>query len=57
MENIKKISFIILILLFCKNLYGAKSDEVQTEPSDFETSKVEDEIYDPLERFNRVIFS
>ena len=57
MENIKRLSFIIVILLFSNSLYGAASDEVQTEPSDFETSKIEDEIYDPIEPFNRAIFS
>jgi len=57
MENIKKLSFVIVILLFSNYLYGAASDEVQTESSDFETSKIEDEIYDPIEPFNRAIFS
>ena len=57
MENIKKVSFVILLLLFSNNLYGAASDEVQTESSDFETSNIEDEIYDPIEPFNRAIFS
>ena len=57
MENIKRLSFLIIILLFSYNLYGAASDEVQTESSDFETSKIEDEIYDPIEPFNRAIFS
>ena len=39
------------------NLFGAASDQVNTEPDDFETSKVEDEIYDPIEPINRAIFS
>jgi len=33
-----------------------ESDKVSTTSSDFETSNVEDEIYDPLEPFNRAIF-
>ena len=57
MENIKKLSFVIVILLFSNYLYGATSDNVKTESSDFETSKIEDEIYDPIEPFNRAIFS
>ena len=48
--------FIILALLSF-NLFGAASDQVNTEPDDFETSKVEDEIYDPIEPINRAIFS
>ena len=54
---IKKLLFVIVILLFSNYLYGATSDNVKTESSDFETSKIEDEIYDPIEPFNRVIFS
>ena len=48
--------FISLVLLSF-NLFGAASDQVNTEPDDFETSKVEDEIYDPIEPINRAIFS
>jgi len=57
MEKIKRLSFAIVILLFNNNLYGAASDEVKTQSADFEASKFEDEIYDPLEPFNRAIFS
>ena len=57
MENIKKLSLVIVILLFSNYLYGAASDEVQTVSSDFETSKIVDEVYDPIEPFNRAIFS
>ena len=57
MEKIKKLSLVIVILLFSNYLYGATSDNVKTESSDFETSKIEDEIYDPIEPFNRAIFS
>jgi len=57
MEKIKKLSFVIVILLFSNNLYGTASDDVKTESSDFETSKFEDEIYDPIEPLNRAIFS
>ena len=57
MENIKRLSFLFIMLIFSYNLYGAASDEVQTESSDFETTKIEDEIYDPIESINRAIFS
>ncbi len=56
-QLIKKLSLVIVILLFSNYLYGATSDNVKTESSDFETSEIEDEIYDPIEPFNRVIFS
>ena len=56
-QLIKKLSLVIVILLFNNYLYGATSDNVKTESSDFETSKIEDEIYDPIEPFNRAIFS
>ena len=57
MENIKKLSFVIVILLFSNYLNATTSDDVKTDSSDFETSKIEDEIYDPIEPFNRAIFS
>tara|TARA_Y100001970_G_C14144179_1_gene808888 strand:- start:168 stop:953 length:786 start_codon:yes stop_codon:yes gene_type:complete len=46
-----------LVTLFSFNIYGAASDQVKTEPDDFETTPVEDEIYDPVEPINRAIFS
>ena len=57
MEKIKRLSIVILILFLNNNLYGAASDDVQTESTDFETSRFEDEVFDPLEPFNRAIFS
>tara|TARA_Y100000588_G_C14144528_1_gene877690 strand:+ start:159 stop:941 length:783 start_codon:yes stop_codon:yes gene_type:complete len=55
--QIKKIIFVFFILTYSTNLYGAASDEVKTGSLDYETTGVEDEIYDPLEPVNRVIFS
>ena len=53
-----KILIIILpILLLSVNINAAESDKVSTQPDDFETSTLEDEIYDPLEPINRAIFS
>ena len=53
----KFIFFTIIFFLFNYNLSASESDQVNTQPDDFETSKVEDEIYDPLEPVNRAIFS
>ena len=56
--KIKYCSLIILFLTLSSfNLFGAASDQVSAEPDDYETSQVEDEIYDPLEPINRAIFS
>ena len=49
--------FFIYLHYFHLIYYGAASDQVNTEPDDFQTSKEEDEIYDPLEPINRAIFS
>ncbi len=54
----KKFTLILIFLtLFSLNLFGAASDQVSAEPDDYQTSQVEDEIYDPLEPINRAIFS
>ena len=47
----------LLSIFFTFNVYGTASDQVNTEPDDFETTKIEDEIYDPIEPINRAIFS
>ena len=51
-------AFLFLIITSLSfNVYGGASDQVKTDPDDFETSAYEDEIYDPLESINRAIFS
>jgi len=51
-------AFLFLIITSLSfNVYGGASDQVKTDPGDFETSAYEDEIYDPLESINRAIFS
>ncbi len=50
-------SFLIVLILASFNLFGAASDQVSTDPDDFQTTQVEDEVYDPLEPINRAIFS
>ena len=47
----------LLIITFPFNVYSAASDQVNTAPDDFETTIIEDEIYDPIEPINRAIFS
>ena len=38
-------------------MWSLESDKIKTNSDDFETSNFEDEIYDPLESVNRVIFN
>ncbi len=53
----KNLLLYILICFFTFNVAATDSDQVDTDQDDFQTSKVEDEIYDPLEPINRAIFS
>ncbi len=53
--NLLLILFISVLVSF--NSYSSESDNVNTKPDDFETSTIEDEIYDPIEPINRAIFS
>ena len=57
MKNIIYSIIFLFFALFSFNIFGAASDQVQTNPDDFETSQIEDEIYDPIEPINRAIFS
>ena len=50
-------SFLIVLIFASFNLLGAASDQVSTDPDDFQTTQIEDEVYDPLEPINRAIFS
>ncbi len=56
MNKFIQIPIIFLILVFSLNVFAAASDEVKTNPEDFETSTYDDEIYDPLEGINRAVF-
>ena len=56
MINFKTLIIIIFITFFNYSVLSDESDKVSTTSSDFETSDFEDEIYDPLEPFNRAIF-
>ena len=56
MINFKTLTIIICISFFNYAVLSDESDKVSTTSSDFETSNFEDEIYDPLEPFNRAIF-
>ena len=57
MQNIKQILFIVFLTLISSQIFAAASDQVKTDSDDFETTIIEDEIYDPLEKINRSIFS
>ena len=48
---------LFLTFLLSYNLYSSESDQISTESDDFETTTIEDEIYDPIEPINRAIFS
>ena len=54
---LKKIVFLFFLLNSTNLISAETSDNVTTYPKDFETSSLEDEIYDPLEPINRAIFS
>ena len=56
MINFKTLTIIIFISFFNYSVLSDESDKVTTTSSDFETTYTEDEIYDPLEGFNRAIF-
>ncbi len=57
MKAKKYILILISIFLFSFPLWSLESDKINTNSEDFETSNYEDEIYDPLESVNRIIFS
>ena len=56
MINIKSLLIIAYIVFINFSALSDESDKVTTTSSDFETTYNEDEIYDPLEGFNRAIF-
>ena len=57
MNKLIQILLTYFIFFISSNLYAGASDDVQTSSEDFETTIVEDEIYDPLEGINRAIFN
>ena len=57
MRDLKNIFVIIALFFINYPLWGADSDSVKTDSSDFQTSNYEDEIFDPFEPINRAIFS
>ena len=56
MNKLKQLLIYFAIIFISFNLHAGASDDVKTNSEDFETSVVEDEIYDPLEGVNRAIF-
>ena len=57
MNFFKKLFFIFLFFTLSLEAVGTESDRVNTNSDDFETSSYDDEVYDPLEPINRVIFN
>jgi len=49
--------FFIFFCVISKNTFASDADQVSTNSEDFETTTIEDEIYDPFEPVNRAIFS
>ena len=51
------ILFFVFFSLISYNVIASDADQVNTNSEDFETTTIEDEIYDPFETVNRAIFS
>ena len=51
------ILFFLFFSLLPYNVIASEADQVNTDSEDFETTTIEDEIYDPFEPVNRAIFS
>ena len=51
------ILYFIFFSLISSKVFASDADQVNTDSEDFETTTIEDEIYDPFEPINRAIFS
>ena len=51
------ILFFVFFSLLSYKVFASEADQVNTDSEDFETTTLEDEIYDPFEPVNRAIFS
>ena len=51
------ILFFLFFSLLSYKAVSSEADQVNTDSEDFETTTIEDEIYDPFEPVNRAIFS
>ena len=51
------ILFFLFFSLLSYKIVASEADQVNTDSEDFETTTIEDEIYDPFEPVNRAIFS
>ena len=51
------ILFFLFFSLLSYKAVSSEADQVNTDSEDFETTTIEDEIYDPFEPLNRAIFS
>jgi len=57
MKIFLKLFFIFFIIFINNTALSQSSDNVTTYPGDFKTGTFEDEIYDPIEPFNRAMFN
>ena len=57
MKIFLKFFFLFFIIFINNTALSESSDNVTTYPGDFKTGTFEDEIYDPIEPFNRAMFS
>ena len=51
------ILFFLIFSLLTYKVVASEADQVNTDSEDFETTTIEDQIYDPFEPVNRAIFS
>ena len=51
------ILFFLFFSLLSYKVVASDADQVNTDSEDFETTTIEDQIYDPFEPLNRAIFS
>ena len=56
MNKLTQTILTFLFLSISSNIFAAAADEVKTSSADFDTTTFEDEIFDPLEGFNRTVF-
>ena len=56
MKLLLQLTFIFFLVSLNNTALSGSSDNVTTYPGDFKTSTIEDEIYDPIEPFNRAMF-
>ena len=56
MKFFLQLAFLFFLVSLNNTALGESSDNVATYPGDFKIGTFEDEIYDPIEPFNRAMF-